>query len=125
MTVPAQMTARARIATRFMSDPFVDATMAAGLAPHFYACEGRKSGLEVLPDPHRDVLQAWDLETTDFVQILVIEPLAQREAAALDLAQIGDEPGRRIDRSCEHDARDERMAVQPVVGMAFGRAGET
>ena len=63
-------------------------------------------------------------EAPDVVQILVVQPLAQGEAAALDLAQVGDESRFRVDRSREHDARYERMAVQPVVGVAFGRAGK-
>src|SRR5712692_7289727 len=102
----------------------VHAAVAAGLAPHLDAGERRKLGLEVLPDPHGDILEARDLETVDLVQIFVVQPLAQREAALLDLAQVGDEPGLRIDPTQEHDARDEGMSVQPVVGMAFRHAGK-
>jgi len=65
--------------------------MTAGLAPHFHARERGKPGLQVLPDPHGDVLEARDFQAVDVVQVFVIEALAQRLAARLDLAQISDE----------------------------------
>src|SRR5438045_118864 len=92
----------------------VHAAVAAGIAPHFHAGERGKRGLQVLPDPYREVLQARDLEAADLVEILVIQPLAQRAAALLDFAEVGDEPGLRIDLPREHDARREGMPVQPV-----------
>src|SRR5712664_1746778 len=102
----------------------VHAAVAAGFAPHLDAGERRKPGLQVLPDPHGDILQARDLESVDLVQIFVVQPLAQFQAALLDFAQVGDEPGLWIDLSQQNDARDEGMSVQPVVGMAFRHAGK-
>src|SRR5712691_11339512 len=59
----------------------VYATVAAGFAPHLHAGERRKLGLQVLPDPHGDILQARDLEAVDLVQVFVVQPLAERQAA--------------------------------------------
>src|SRR6266581_4134010 len=106
------------------SAPGVYAAVAAGLAPHFHARERRKLGLQALPDPHRDVFQARDLETIDFVQVLVVEPRPQRLTTLLHLAQVGDESRFRIDPPEKHDARDEGMPVQSVIRMTSRNAGK-
>ena len=54
----------------------------------------------------------------------MIELAAQASAARLDLGEVGEEAGARIDRAAQHDARGERMAVQAALAVALGRARE-
>ncbi len=103
----------------------VDAAVALRIAPHFNARERGQVGLEALPDPARNVLEARALEPRDVVEIAMVQLLAQGGAARLDVGQVGDEARLRIRGATQHDARRERMSVQSALAIAltvnFGR----
>ena len=76
--------------------PLVDTARRAGLA-HDDPREPGQRGLEAIPDPRGEVLARRVLEPLDLVEVVVVELVEQRLERGLDVAEVHDPAGRRVD----------------------------
>src|SRR5579883_3006793 len=106
---------------RILSIRQVGTALAAGLAPDADAREAGERLSELAIDPRRQALQRRHGKPVDLVEEAVVETVAQAGELRLDDAEIDDPAGLGIGCAAQRHLDAEGMAVEPAIGMAFGR----
>lgn len=105
------------------SVPGVDTPAGAGLMDAD-STELWQQGLEFLPDPLGQDFAGRILQARDIVQIVVIQALVQRLEDRLDLREVANPAGMRVDIAREMDGNLERVAMQAPALVPFGDVGQ-
>src|SRR5207248_1565385 len=96
----------------------VDAAGGTGFPDH-HGGQRQRIG-QPLPDPPREHLAGRVLQSGYLVEVVVVELLVQRPERGLDVAEVGDPAGDRIDVAAQVDLDPVRVAVQPGALVPLG-----
>lgn len=105
------------------SVPAVLATAGAGLV-HAHLGQLRQQRLELLPDPAAEVLAGGVFQAGNVVQVVVVELIVDRFEDLLDLREVSNPAGMRVDLTLDVDGGPERVAVQAAALVPGGHVGQ-
>lgn len=91
---------------------------------HFDTGQIRQRGLELLPQPHRQVFAGGVVQPGNIVQIAMVERGMDRPPGRLDVGEIEHPAERGIDLAADGELDPKRMAVQARAGMGVGQRGQ-